>query len=128
MQLSIQLFGAKLAPQLKKVRAREARALALDIYNGVKSRTPVGTYANKQGGTAKRGWKKRRLLNDRYEIVNNVAYINVLDLGLYPNPPKSKTANKTVNGYSKKAKKGMTGPTLKNLSKRFKYTGTRIIR
>lgn len=123
MQLSIQLFGAKLAPQLKKVRAQEARALALDIYNGVKSRTPVG-----MTGNAKKGWKKRRMLNDSYEIVNNVAYINVLDLGLYPNPPKSKTANKTVNGYSKQAKKGMTGPTLKNLKRRFKYTGTRIIR
>jgi len=123
MQLSIQLFGAKLAPQLKKVRAQEARALALDIYKGVKSRTPVG-----MTGNAKDGWKKRRKLNDSYEIVNNVAYINVLDLGLYPNPPKSKTATKTVNGYSKKAKQDMTGPTLKNLSKRFKYTGTRIIR
>lgn len=96
---------ALLAATLRKVRAREARILANDIFRGVKDLTPVDT------GTAKRGW---RLLTrqSNYEIINNVPYIGILDKGRH-------MTSRGMRG-SNQAPQGMTGPTLRQLSTRRK--------
>jgi hypothetical protein len=92
-----------LAAALRKARVIEARAIANDIFRGVKDTTPVDT------GTAKRGW---RLLtkSKNYEIVNNVPYIGVLDQG-------RSFRDGQMRG-STQAPKGMTGPTLRQLRTR----------
>jgi hypothetical protein len=92
-----------LAAALRKARVVEARAIANDIFRGVKDTTPVDT------GTAKRGW---RLLtkSKNYEIVNNVPYIGVLDQG-------RSFRDGQMRG-STQAPKGMTGPTLRQLRTR----------
>ena len=46
-------------------------------------------------------------------ICNNLDYIEKLEYGGYPNPPK-KDGGKTINGYSKQAPAGMVGVTLAN--------------
>lgn len=92
-----------LAATLRKVRAIEARAIANDIFRGVKDKTPVDT------GRAKRGW---RLLtkSKNYEITNNVPYIGVLDKGRH-------MTSRGMRG-SNQAPQGMTGPTLREIRTR----------
>ena len=46
-------------------------------------------------------------------ICNNLDYIEKLEYGGYPNPPK-KDGGKTINGFSKQAPAGMVGVTLAN--------------
>ena len=46
-------------------------------------------------------------------ICNNLDYIEKLEYGGFPNPPK-KDGGKTINGYSKQAPAGMVGVTLAN--------------
>lgn len=118
--------GAKL--KIKKVRVNYAFAL----YSSIVKKTPVDT------GRARANWnvsvgsndtsiteetKKNGLKHEISEInpngdesifiSNNLPYIEKLEYGGYPNPPKSKSG-KTVNGYSKQAPNGMVGVTLAN--------------
>ncbi len=94
---------ALLAETLRKVRVREARTIANDIFRGVKDKTPVDT------GRAKKGW---RLLTKRnnYEIANNVPYIGVLDKGRH-------MTSRGMRG-SNQAPRGMSGPTLREIATR----------
>lgn len=101
--LGVSLTGVGIATVLRKVRATQARALANDVFRGVKDRTPVAT------GVAKRGWA----MNKRgrgYTIYNNVPYIGVLDKGRH-------MTSRGMRG-SVQAPKGMTKPTLASLKKR----------
>lgn len=50
-------------------------------------------------------------LGKKIYLTNNVPYIGMLELGLYPNPPKTRTG-KTVNGYSTQAPTGMVRNSL----------------
>lgn len=94
---------ALLAATLRKARALEARAIANDIFRGVKDKTPVDT------GRAKRGW--RLLTKQRnFDIINNVPYIGVLDQG-------RSFRDGQMRG-STQAPKGMSGPTLRQLRTR----------
>ena len=64
--------------------------------------------------------KNRKIIDADYE------YAQVLDKGLFPNPPKKGTG-KTINGYSKQAPRGMSEPTIdaypKLLENRLKNLG-----
>lgn len=94
--LKINVIGAKLRPQLKRLEEQQSRLLANDIFRSVKDLTPVDT------GRAKRNW---RLLKRRfgYVINNAVPYIVFLD-----------------KGSSKQAPRGMTTPTFEHLRARNK--------
>ena len=101
MKISVSKPNAVLlAATLRKVRAIEARAIATDIFRGVKDKTPVDT------GTAKRGWRLQTKRTN-FEISNNVPYIGVLDKGRH-------MTSRGMRG-SLQAPKGMTGPTLREL-------------
>jgi hypothetical protein len=50
-------------------------------------------------------------IGDDVYIVNNLPYINVLEYGLFPNPPKAGTG-KTVGGFSTQAPAGMVRVTV----------------
>ena len=56
-------------------------------------------------------------LGDTLYLTNNLPYAEVIEFGLYPNPPKNGTG-KTVNGYSTKSPAGMCR---KNIIKWEKY-------
>ena len=101
--LGVSLTGVGIATILRKVRAREARALANTVFRGVKDRTPVDT------GRAKRGWAMRPKRGG-YLIYNNVPYIGVLDKGRHMTP-------RGMRG-SLQAPKGMTKPTLDSIRNR----------
>jgi hypothetical protein len=90
--------GSTVAIRLAMERARdkEADSLAADLFNGVKSRTPV------RSGAAKRAWTKRKQ-GDSYVINNPKPYSGRLD-----------------NGYSRQAPEGMTRPTIRSLRLRGK--------
>tara|TARA_R110000851_G_scaffold111960_3_gene235873 strand:+ start:2030 stop:2347 length:318 start_codon:yes stop_codon:yes gene_type:complete len=101
--LGVSLTGVGITTVLRKVRAKNARILANDLFSGVKQLTPVDT------GTAKRGWKMARR-GKGYLITNNVPYITVLDKGRH-------MTSRGMRG-SVQAPRGMTGPTLKRVSRK----------
>lgn len=99
---------------LKKLERFVYGKFADDVLKNFKKETPVDSgYAkartNKKVNKGKRGSIK---------ILANYPYANVLDEGLFPNPPKAGTG-KTRNGYSTQAPKGMSDPTLKQAKKDF---------
>jgi|DEB0MinimDraft_10_1074344.scaffolds.fasta_scaffold232447_2 hypothetical protein len=86
------------------------------VYEKFKSVTPKGDA--KKGytpGNAKRNTKLKRT-DVGHEIIGNYPYSGVLDYGGYPNPPKG-GEGKTSGGFSKKAPKGMSEPTVKYAEK-----------
>ena len=98
--LGVSLTGVGITTVLRKVRAKNARILANDLFNGVKQLTPVDT------GTAKRGWKMARR-GKGYLITNNVPYITVLDKGRH-------LTSRGMRG-SNQAPKGMTKPAMRKI-------------
>lgn len=94
-----------------------------EVFKEFKRVTPKGDGAT--GGNAKRKTKLKRI-GRGYQIRGEYPYSGVIDKGLYPNPPKDKTANKTKGGYSKKnlnlAKpdKGLVEPALNFAKSRFR--------
>lgn len=53
---------------------------------------------------------------DKVYLSNNVPYIQKLEYGLYPNPPKN-GSGKTINGYSTQAPKGMVRNSFQEMTK-----------
>ena len=87
---------------------------AKSILQEFKRETPRG-----DTGVAKRNVKvKASKSKKQIAIITAYGYANVLDEGLYPNPPKG-GAGKTSGGYSTQAPKGMSEPTLKEARKDF---------
>ena len=58
-------------------------------------------------------------LGQTFFLANNLPYARVVEFGLYPNPPKNPTG-KTVNGFSKKAPRGMVRIALQRFKARIK--------
>ena len=87
---------------------------AKSILQEFKRETPRG-----DTGVAKRNVKvKASRSKKQIAVITSYGYANVLDEGLYPNPPKGGTG-KTSGGYSTQAPKGMSEPTLKEARKDF---------
>lgn len=124
--------GAK--SKIKAVRS----AYAFALYSEIVNKTPVDTGrargnwnvsvgkedSSTTEATLKSGLKytENDMKSDGDEpifISNNLPYIETLEYGGYPNPPKSQSG-KTVNGFSKKAPNGMVGVTLANNENIFK--------
>ena len=80
-------------------------------------KTPRGV--SRKGHRAGNARRKTKLAPDGHTIVHNYSYAEVLDKGLYPNPPKTVPFQKrrSRNGYSKQAPKGMWEPTEKYIRK-----------
>lgn len=53
-------------------------------------------------------------LSDSIFVVNNLPYAEVVEYGLYPNPPKRGT--KTIGGYSKQAPAGMVRVSIREFT------------
>lgn len=90
---------------MKKAEKFFTKQFPKRVYEEYKRNTP------KDSGNARRHTELKKI-SEGFEIRGDYDYAVVLDDGLYPNPPKKGTG-KTQNGYSKKAPKGMTKPTLK---------------
>jgi len=58
-------------------------------------------------------------------LTNNIPYIQKLEYGWYPNPPKKGTG-KTVGGFSKQAAQGMVRVTLQAMAPIFKEAMNKI--
>ncbi|SEP80143.1 Bacteriophage HK97-gp10, putative tail-component [Treponema bryantii] len=116
----------------KEVEIKEVRkSYAFALYSSIVRKTPVDT------GRARGNWQvtvgspasgkveeKRKSPKPKSQmpdpqgdesifITNNLEYIEKLEYGGYPNPPKN-GSGKTVGGYSKQAPNGMIGVTLAN--------------
>ena len=99
---------------LKKLDKFVYGRFAKSILQEFKRETPRG-----DTGVAKRNVKvKASRSKKQIAIITAYGYANVLDEGLYPNPPKGGTG-KTSGGYSTQAPKGMSEPTLKEARKDF---------
>lgn len=120
-------YAKKKNVEIKEVR----RAYAFALYSSIVKKTPVDT------GRARGNWnvsvgspdtsttentqpqfKSAESLpnpngDETIFISNNLDYIEKLEYGGYPNPPKG-GKGKTVNGFSKQAPNGMVGVTLAN--------------
>lgn len=125
--LSLKEYARKKQVEIKKVR----KAYAFALYSSIVRKTPVDT------GRARGNWhisvghddtsttQSTQIQHTSMQSVpdpegdepiyisNNLDYIEKLEYGGYPNPPK-KDGGKTVNGFSKKAPHGMVGVTLAN--------------
>lgn len=126
--IDISKYAEKKGKEIKDIR----RAYAFALYASIVKKTPVDT------GRARGNWnisvgKVDSSTDDnrkgiRYKgtgdvpnpngdesifISNNLPYIETLEYGGYPNPPKG-GKGKTVNGFSKQAPNGMVGVTLAN--------------
>tara|TARA_R110000772_G_scaffold155797_1_gene266867 strand:+ start:1439 stop:1732 length:294 start_codon:yes stop_codon:yes gene_type:complete len=89
--IELKLVGSKIKPKLQRLKEKQSKLLANEIYQGVSNLTPVKT------GKAKQGWKLLRR-SFGFIIINNVPYIGSLNKGSSP-----------------KAERGMTRPTLEAL-------------
>jgi hypothetical protein len=69
----------------------------------------------KDRGNARSKTKLRKNFKG-FSIIANYKYADVLDKGLFPNPPKEGTG-KTKGGYSKQSPKGMIEPTVEYIKK-----------
>ena len=120
-------YARKKSVEIKEVR----KAYAFALYSSIVKKTPVDT------GRARGNWnvsvgspdtsitentqpkfKSAESLpnpngDESMFISNNLDYIEKLEYGGYPNPPKG-GKGKTVNGFSKQAPNGMVGVTLAN--------------
>ena len=124
------------------------RKTCFDLSDGIITKTPVDegrakanwqpdinrTETSKLDDTDKSGKKtvdKAKALTDKlqlgqyFTLTNNLDYIEALEFGLYPNPPKKGSPIKgtsnpvqyeilTTGGFSNKAPTGMIGVTLMN--------------
>lgn len=124
------------------------KSLTMDFFSKVILKTPVDADRGVTAGRARANWiasnkrayaYERKItdekgnstidkvspvvekfnLGEKIFLANNVPYIGVLELGLYPNPPKSRTG-KTINGYSTQAPVGMVRVSLSDSYKDFK--------
>lgn len=99
---------------LKKLDKFVYGRFAKSILQEFKRETPRG-----DTGVAKRNVKvKASRSKKQIAVITSYGYADVLDEGLYPNPPKGGTG-KTSGGYSTQAPKGMSEPTLKEARKDF---------
>tara|TARA_R100000900_G_scaffold117159_1_gene92165 strand:+ start:614 stop:985 length:372 start_codon:yes stop_codon:yes gene_type:complete len=99
---------------MKKLQKYINGRFADEVLKDFKKETPVDT------GYGVNHTKKKVTKNKSVAIFATAKYkdyIEVLDDGLFPNPPKEGTG-KTRGGYSTQAKKGMSKPTVKNAEKR----------
>lgn len=95
MNIRISVSGASRTSRAMKLQiGQKIQSIALDLYNGVKSRTPV------RSGAAKRAWTYRKSAVG-YTVSNNKPYIGPLD-----------------KGSSRQAPQGMTRPTIQEISRR----------
>ena len=83
-------------PKFKKKITRAVDMMTRDLFDELKSTTPVDT------GYAKSRWKKSGSINNR-EIQNDADYIEYLD-----------------EGSSRQAPKGMTGPAIRKIKDRLR--------
>ena len=97
---------------LKKLENFIYGNFAREVLDDFKKETPIES-GNARSKTNKRVSRKRYIA-----ILTDYPYGEVLDSGLYPNPPKGGTG-KTRGGYSTQAPKGMSDPTLKKALIRF---------
>jgi len=98
---------------MKKLEKFVYGRFAKSVLQNFKKETPRDT------GNAKRN-TKLKVSKGRKQIAiqTRYGYADVLDEGLYPNPPKAGTG-KTIGGYSTQAQKGMSEPTSKKAEKDF---------
>lgn len=125
--LDLTEYAKKKNVEIKEVR----KAYAFALYSSIVKKTPVDT------GRARGNWNvsvgspdtsTTETTQQKYNsqesiptpngdesifISNNLDYIEKLEYGGYPNPPKG-GSGKTVNGFSKQAPNGMVGVTLAN--------------
>ena len=107
------LNAKALKSDMKKLQKYINGKFAKEVLDDYKDVTP------EDSGYGKRHTKKRVKRNvsvSIYATGKYKDYINVLDDGLFPNPPKAGTG-KTRGGYSTQAPKGMSDPTVKKAEK-----------
>jgi hypothetical protein len=98
---------------MKKLQKYINGKFAQEVLDDYKDVTPEDSGYGKNN-TKKR--VKRNVSVSIYATGKYKDYINVLDDGLFPNPPKAGTG-KTRGGYSTQAPKGMSDPTVKKAEK-----------
>lgn len=131
--LDLNEYAKKMNVKIKDVRT----SYAFHLFSSIVKKTPVDTGRARGNWTIKPGTPdtavydntvpKYRSLDDVPKpdgdepifISNNLPYIEKLEYGTYPNPPKKQTG-KTINGFSCKAPEGMIGVTLANNENIFK--------
>lgn len=126
--LDMSAYAKKKGVEIKEIR----KIFAFMLYSSIVKKTPVDTgrargnwnisVGNPDGSTdpskTSAQYKSASGVpepkgDESIYISNNLPYIETLEYGGYPNPPKSGTG-KTVNGFSKQAPNGMVGVTLAN--------------
>lgn len=90
--VKISFKSKKAIGDIKQGLDRAVRLVATDVLRIIKRITPV------RSGRARRSWKLNKKSNKNYEVRSNVPYGQRLDAG-----------------YSKKAPRGMTRPTLREV-------------
>lgn len=127
--VQVSQFRGKTEEQMRQL----VRYLCLEISRRVIMRTPVdtgrargswvsgfGAVPSGQGGIDKGGSSTLGavsgvvagyVLGKTFYLVSNLPYINVLEYGRYPNPPKG-GSGKTSGGFSIQAPRGMVRVTL----------------
>ena len=98
---------------MKKLQKYINGKFAKEVLTDFKNETP------EDSGYGKRHTKsrvKRNVSVSIYATDKYKDYINVLDEGLFPNPPAEGTG-KTRGGYSTQATRGMSTPTVKKAEK-----------
>jgi hypothetical protein len=112
MAKSATLNARAFKKDLKKLERYIYGRFAREVLDDFKKATPYDS------GNARRKTAKKVKKGKSIEILTNYPYGEVLDEGLYPNPPKKGTG-KTSGGYSTQAPKGMSEPTIKKAIQRF---------
>ena len=128
--MDIAQYARKKQVEIKDVR----KAYTFALYSSIVKKTPVDTGraranwniavgnpdSSVSDGTMKSGMKYRSFGevpgsdgDEPVYISNNLPYIETLEYGGYPNPPKG-GEGKTENGFSKQAPEGMVGVTIAN--------------
>ena len=101
--------------------------ICTDIYNTVKDRTPVDTWALYNSWTMSvgalpssfGGGRVSVKWGDTVYIATNKVYAPIIEYGLYPNPPKRPTG-RTINGFSTQAPNGVVRITVRDFENRIK--------
>ena len=125
--LDLTEYARKKQIEIKEVR----KAYAFALYSSIVKKTPVdtgrargnwnvsvGSEDTSTSETTQQKYKSKESIptpngDESIFISNNLDYIEKLEYGGYPNPPKG-GSGKTVNGFSKQAPNGMVGVTLAN--------------
>ena len=117
----------KFQVKVNQVAENAINRICADIYNTVKERTPVDTWAlynswtmsvgalpsSFSGGSVSVKW------GDTVYIATDKVYAPIIEYGLYPNPPKRPTG-RTINGFSTQAPNGVVRITLRDFANRIK--------